>query len=158
MSKAQANTSFEIGTRLKSARLMRRLSQRELARKSGVTNGLISQIEQNHSSPSVSTLKRILDAIPMSLTDFFTEESQGDAQVFFRADELHELTRVKSSIRWPEGKTGFHCVKSVSAAIIRYKCCTKPTAQGRTHGPRLYSQQRQRDRQHHRRSYRNHGR
>lgn len=91
MSKAQANTSFEIGTRLKSARLMRRLSQRELARKSGVTNGLISQIEQNHSSPSVSTLKRILDAIPMSLTDFFTEESQGDAQVFFRADELHEL-------------------------------------------------------------------
>jgi mannose-6-phosphate isomerase-like protein (cupin superfamily) len=70
------------------------LSQRELARKSGVTNGLISQIEQNHSSPSVSSLKRILDAMPMSLAEFFADE-EDSGKIFYRADELTELNPAK---------------------------------------------------------------
>ncbi|MCB1405636.1 MAG: helix-turn-helix transcriptional regulator, partial [Rhodobacteraceae bacterium] len=49
MSNTKTRTDFDIGTRLKVARTKRRLSQRELARKSGVTNGTISQIEQNQS-------------------------------------------------------------------------------------------------------------
>ena len=82
---------FNIGQRLKAVRLARRMSQRELARKSGVTNGMISQIEGNTTSPSVSSLKRILDAIPMSMSEFFADESSNARQVFFRADELREL-------------------------------------------------------------------
>lgn len=88
---------IDIGTRLKSVRTARRMSQRELARKSGVTNGTISQIEQNATSPSVSSLKRILDAIPMSLTEFFAvDDSDWDAEkIFYRADELRELNPQK---------------------------------------------------------------
>ena len=82
---------FNIGQRLKAVRLARRMSQRELARKSGVTNGMISQIEGNSTSPSVSSLKRILDAIPMSMSEFFSDETDTARQVFFRADELREL-------------------------------------------------------------------
>ena len=48
------------------------LSQRELAKRAGVTNGMISLIEQNRVSPSVSSLKKVLDGIPMSLAEFFT--------------------------------------------------------------------------------------
>ena len=48
------------------------MSQRELARRAGVTNGLISLIEQNRVSPSVSSLKKVLDGVPMSLAEFFT--------------------------------------------------------------------------------------
>ncbi len=48
------------------------VSQRELARRSGVTNATISLIEQNRVSPSVSSLKKLLEGIPMSLADFFT--------------------------------------------------------------------------------------
>lgn len=95
MTKHNSSSEFEIGTRLKSARLAKRLSQRELARKSGVTNGLISQIEQGHSSPSVSSLKRILDAIPMSLSAFFAAEDADDKKIFFRASELRELNPTK---------------------------------------------------------------
>lgn len=86
---------MDIGARLKAARTARRLSQRELARKSGVTNGLISQIEQNHSSPSVGSLKRILDAIPMSLSEFFADEFPDKRRIFFHSDELRELNPAK---------------------------------------------------------------
>lgn len=82
---------LNIGQRLKAVRVSNRMSQRELARKSGVTNGMISQIEGNSTSPSVSSLKRILDAIPMSMSEFFANETDGAKQVFFRASELREL-------------------------------------------------------------------
>ena len=64
------------------------LSQRELARRAGVTNGAISMIEQNRVSPSVASLKKILDVFGLSLTDFFAEQFEPDTQVFFRRDEL----------------------------------------------------------------------
>lgn len=82
---------LNIGERLKNVRVSQRMSQRELARKSGVTNGMISQIEGNSTSPSVSSLKRILDAIPMSMSDFFADDGGNTKQVFFRASELREL-------------------------------------------------------------------
>ncbi len=91
MPKTRPVADIDIGVRLKSARTSRQLSQRELARKSGVTNGLISQIEQNHSSPSVSSLKRILDALPMSMSEFFAEAVPVPQKFVFRADELREL-------------------------------------------------------------------
>ncbi len=95
MKATRLKIDLDIGARLKAARTARRLSQRELARKSGVTNGLISQIEQNHSSPSVSSLKRILDAIPMSLSDFFADEFPDRRRIFYRAEDLRELNPVK---------------------------------------------------------------
>lgn len=95
MSRKHAEAAIDIGGRLKAVRTARRLSQRELARKSGVTNGLISLIEQNQSSPSVASLKRILDAIPLSLAEFFSTEIERPPQIFFRAEELRELNPTK---------------------------------------------------------------
>ena len=82
---------LNIGQRLKAVRVAQKMSQRELARKSGVTNGMISQIEGNSTSPSVSSLKRILDALPMTMSEFFANETHNAKQVFFRAGELREL-------------------------------------------------------------------
>lgn len=83
--------NMNIGQRLRAVRVAKRMSQRELARKSGVTNGMISQIEGNSTSPSVSSLKRILDAIPMSMSEFFADKPGRTKQVFFRAEDLREL-------------------------------------------------------------------
>jgi len=44
--------SQKVGDRLKAVRSMYGLSQRELARRAGVTNSTISTIEQNRVSPS----------------------------------------------------------------------------------------------------------
>lgn len=63
---------MDIGIRLQSVRKNKGLSQRELAKRVGVTNSTISLIEQNKVSPSISSLKKVLDGIPISLADFFT--------------------------------------------------------------------------------------
>ncbi|MGE4481294.1 cupin domain-containing protein [Acidocella sp.] len=83
--------SDDIGTRLKLVRQIFGLTQRELARRAGVTNGAISLIEQNRVSPSISSLKKILDGIPLSLADFFTLNFSPSDEVFFTAAELPEI-------------------------------------------------------------------
>lgn len=80
-----------VGARLRKLRKMHGLSQRELAKRAGVTNGMISLIEQNRASPSVSSLKKVLDGFPVSLADFFTAEITSDNQIFYRADELPDM-------------------------------------------------------------------
>ena len=81
-----AALTLDVGAHLRAVRTLYGLSQRELAKRAGVTNGLISLIEQNRVSPSVSSLKKVLDAIPMSLAEFFTLDLSASAQVFFQRD------------------------------------------------------------------------
>ncbi|MHC6529275.1 MULTISPECIES: cupin domain-containing protein [unclassified Vibrio] len=83
---------MDVGKQLRTIRTMRGLSQRELAKRSGVTNSMISQIEQNQVNPSVGSLKKILDAIPISMGEFFTldVETQHD-EIFFSPEQLTDL-------------------------------------------------------------------
>ncbi len=90
---------FDLGRRLRAVREGRGLSQRELARRAGVTNGTISLIEQNKNSPSVASLKKVLDGIPMSLAEFFSRDLPPQEQVFFETSELVSLTQGAVSIR-----------------------------------------------------------
>lgn len=83
---------MDIGIRLQEVRKASGLSQRELATRAGLTNGTVSLIEQNKTSPSVASLKRLLDAIPMSIAEFFaTIEGSLDTKYFYNADEFTEL-------------------------------------------------------------------
>jgi transcriptional regulator with XRE-family HTH domain len=83
--------SVDIGGRLRFVRSRHKLSQRELAKRSGVTNSTISLIESNQMNPSVGALKRILDGIPMGLAEFFAIEPERPRKAFYRADELTEI-------------------------------------------------------------------
>ena len=75
--------SKKLGARLQAVRKPYDLTQGELAKRSGVTNATISLIETTKVCPSLSSLKKILDGIPMSLADFFTfEAGPGVEQVF----------------------------------------------------------------------------
>jgi transcriptional regulator with XRE-family HTH domain len=64
-------TLSDTGRRLKLLRELAGISQRELAKRAGLTNSSISTIEQGQVSPSVQSLARILAAIPISFADFF---------------------------------------------------------------------------------------
>lgn len=79
----------DLGQRLKRVRERNGLSQRELARRAGVTNSNISMIEQGAVSPTVSSLTRLLDAIPLSLAQFFACDPERDAGAVYRAADLH---------------------------------------------------------------------
>jgi len=81
----------EIGQRLKSIRTRLKLSQRQLARQSGVANATISQVEAGKLNPTVSMLKKVLDGIPISLGEFFGDEFEFHDRVFYRAAELTEI-------------------------------------------------------------------
>jgi mannose-6-phosphate isomerase-like protein (cupin superfamily)/DNA-binding XRE family transcriptional regulator len=93
------------------------LSQRELAKRAGVTNGLISLIEQNRVSPSVSSLKKVLDGIPMALADFFTLDLASGAQVFFGREELSDIGTANVELRLVGGRLG---KRSMSILHERY--------------------------------------
>ena len=81
----------ETGRRLREIRSKTGLSQRQLARASGVGNATISQIESGTLNPTVGMLKKVLDGIPISLSDFFADDFSFTEQVFFNADKLVQL-------------------------------------------------------------------
>jgi transcriptional regulator with XRE-family HTH domain len=61
----------DIGSRLREERERASISQRELARRLGVSASLISQIESGQSKPSVSTLYAIVTELGVSLDHIF---------------------------------------------------------------------------------------
>jgi transcriptional regulator with XRE-family HTH domain len=89
----------DVGGRLRAVRLQHGLSQRELAKRAGLTHSTISLIEQNRVSPSVGSLKKILDSIPITLAEFFAEGMGDEAQIFYHHTELVELASGKISYR-----------------------------------------------------------
>ncbi len=83
---------MDVGARLKLVREAKGFSQRELAKRAGVTNASISLIEQNRVSPSISSLKKVLDGIPMPMAEFFTFELEPQPpRYIFRASEQPDL-------------------------------------------------------------------
>ncbi|RQO75900.1 XRE family transcriptional regulator [Aquitalea sp. FJL05] len=83
---------MDVGARLRVVRDRFGLSQRELAKRAGVTNGTISLIEQNRVSPSISSLKKVLEGLPMTLAEFFTFDVEPQQpRVFYQAKELPNL-------------------------------------------------------------------
>lgn len=76
-----------VARRLRVVRQSKNLSQRELARRTGVGSGTISQIESLSTQPSVSVLKKILDGIPMDLATFFSFELADEGSSVFRKNE-----------------------------------------------------------------------
>lgn len=87
-----AEREFDVGERLRRIRETYGLSQRTLAKRARVANGLISMIELGRTSPSVATLKKILDGIPLSLAEFFsTDPIHNNGQIVYRVNELSEI-------------------------------------------------------------------
>lgn len=76
---------MDIGKKLRQLRKAQLLTQEELADRSDLTKGFISQLENNQSSPSVETLIDILKILDVSPADFFREA--GPAQVVFGKKE-----------------------------------------------------------------------
>ncbi len=80
--------SIDVGMRLRALREARNLSMRALAAASGLSANALSMIERGKTSPSVSTLYKLADALGVPITAFFTmEEKPLDEVVFIPAAE-----------------------------------------------------------------------
>lgn len=71
---------FSVGQRLREIRGRRRLSMRSLAEISGLNINTLSLIENQHTSPSVSTLQQLAQSLQVSITEFF-ETDQGSKKL-----------------------------------------------------------------------------
>jgi transcriptional regulator with XRE-family HTH domain len=88
-----------VGARLRALRRAHGLSQRALAKAAGVTNSTISLIESGQMNPSVGALRRVLTGFPIGLAEFFAFDPTPNDQVFFAAEELHEIGKGGVSYR-----------------------------------------------------------
>ena len=72
---------MDLGRKIKQLRLANDLTLEELANRSELSKGFLSQVERNLTSPSVATLDDILEALGTNLHDFF--DQQEDEQLVF---------------------------------------------------------------------------
>jgi transcriptional regulator with XRE-family HTH domain len=79
--------TVDVGSRLRQLRTERGKSMRSLARDSGLSTNALSMIERGRTSPSVSTLYKLADALEVPITAFFRLEPPKQEIVFQRAKE-----------------------------------------------------------------------
>lgn len=92
-------SDLAVGARLKAVREKAGMSQRELAKRAGVTNTTVSLIELEAHAPSLASLHRILVAIPISIADFFAIPTSQQNVLFYDAADLAVVTRGAADLR-----------------------------------------------------------
>ena len=91
---------MDIGAKLKELRILKGLTQEELADRAELSKGFISQLERDLTSPSIATLMDILQCLGTSIGEFFNETQEGQI-VFGKTDyfEKHDQ-ELKNEIKW----------------------------------------------------------
>ncbi len=105
----------EVGPRLRQLRGDRQISLRELARRSGMSVNALSMIERGLSSPSVSTLYRLVQALGVPITAVFATPSRREDIVFRAAGERTRISIPTGS--W-EGLGGEEFVGQVQPFVL----------------------------------------
>ena len=82
----QDAVSVNVGGKLRAMREERGLSIRALARASGISANALSVIERGKSSPSVSTLYKVTDALGVPITTLFRTEPEKKTVVYRKAE------------------------------------------------------------------------
>ncbi len=70
-----------LGNKLKQFRLAKQMTLQQVADAAGCTAAYVSQIENDKTSPSIASLKKIAAAVGVRIVDFFLDESGDDPVV-----------------------------------------------------------------------------
>lgn len=91
---------MDIGSKLKELRVLKGLTQEELADRAELSKGFISQVERDLTSPSIATLMDILQCLGTSIGEFFNESPE--EQIVFEKNDYFEKydTDLKNVIKW----------------------------------------------------------
>ena len=71
----------DVGERLRALRRFRRCTLRTIADRSGLSESFLSQVERGRSSASIASLKRIADALGVSMADLFEPDGLAGPRV-----------------------------------------------------------------------------
>lgn len=89
---------MNIGNKLKELRISNDLTLQELASRSELTKGFLSQVERNLTSPSISTLEDILEALGTNLSEFF--QTENEEQIVFHTQDFFVDEKDEYKIEW----------------------------------------------------------
>ncbi len=91
---------MDIGHRMKELRIQYGLTQQELADRSELSKGFISQLERNLTSPSINTLLDIIQCLGTTPAEFFMDEEP--EQLVFKQEDYFEkeYDDLGSTMRW----------------------------------------------------------
>ena len=91
---------MNIGQKVRELRIAKNLTQEELADRSELSKGFISQLERDLTSPSIATLVDILQCLGTNLNEFFSDDEE--EQVVFGDEDYFEKkdTDLKNTIEW----------------------------------------------------------
>ena len=104
---------MDIGNKLKELRVLKGLTQEELADRSELSKGFISQLERNLTSPSITTLMDILQCLGTSIGEFFNE-APDEQIVFGKQDYFVKVdTEYKNEIKWIIPNAGSKALQDV---------------------------------------------
>ncbi len=120
----------DLGARLRTLRERRGLALRELARRTGIAVSFLSALERGRDNVAVATLKRILDALNVTLGAFFAGTAPPAAKVVWRRRELAEIAGKSHGVSFREvaaGRPG----RALQLLVERY-------APGGDTGPAVY--------------------
>jgi transcriptional regulator with XRE-family HTH domain len=105
----------DVGEQLRARRVDRGMSQRELARRLGLSPSLISQIEKGQSRPSVQTLYGMVTELGLSLDQLFLSHAESRRAISDAQDG--QTIELESGVRWtrlagaPDGTVDFLSVE-----------------------------------------------
>jgi transcriptional regulator with XRE-family HTH domain len=89
---------MNIGQRINRLRLKNDLTLDELASRTELTKGFISQLERDLTSPSIATLEDIAGALGLSLAQFFQEDI--DEKIVFSQSDFFIDEKEGSILHW----------------------------------------------------------
>ncbi len=91
--------NIQIGRRIKALRIQKGLTQQELADRTELTKGYISQLEHGLTSPSVITLLDLIECLGSTPSEFFKEASP-EQVVYSESGFFEKLDEAGNSIQW----------------------------------------------------------
>lgn len=104
----------QIMAKLKDIRKEKNITLQELAEAAGVTKGMLSQVENNRTIPSLTVFLSIIKSMHIDINDFFTDFNtpQSSKVIFKKAVQCKPFEK--------ENTVGFHYKRIMSSTIDAY--------------------------------------
>ena len=110
----QEDIIVQITNKLKDIRKEKNITLQELAEAAGVTKGMLSQVENNRTIPSLTVFLNIIKSLHVDINDFFQDFTTAqDSKVIFKKATQYQAFEKENTI-------GFHYQRIMSSAINEY--------------------------------------
>ncbi len=110
----QEDIIVQITNKLKDIRKEKNITLQDLAESAGVTKGMLSQVENNRTIPSLTVFLNIIKSLKIDINDFFQDFNTGkESKVIFKKKEQYQPFEKENAV-------GFQYQRIMSSTINEY--------------------------------------